>query len=154
IGTESYMSPEQALGRELDGRTDIFSFGVVLYEMATGAYPFPGVTGPAVFDAILHRNPQAPSALSSDLDPRWNAILMKALEKDPDLRFQSALKLRESLVRLRDGGAPALSATATVMPFRTGQGWRLISFFAVLAIVLAVITYQWTRSKRGAIDSL
>lgn len=154
IGTESYMSPEQALGRELDGRTDVFSFGVVLYEMATGVHPFHGDTAPAVFDAILNRNPQVQSALNSGLDPGWGSILLKTLEKDPDLRFQTALDLRDSLALLRDGG----EATVTERPMMTGERtqrtFRFVPFAALPAILLGLLTYNWIRPAARNFDSL
>jgi tetratricopeptide (TPR) repeat protein len=150
LGTRAYMSPEQATGEELDGRTDLFSFGIVLYELVTARRAFPGRTSAMITDAILHATPVAPMRLNPDCPPELDHIIHKALEKDRSLRYQSAAEMLADLRRVRRDTAPppiapASGAGSTGTHRLTGSRRAWVGAAALVAAIVAAVFLLNTR---------
>jgi hypothetical protein len=150
------MSPEQARGEELDARTDLFSFGAVLYEMATGRMAFPGNTAAVIHEAILNRTPVPASQINQALLPKLDEIIGKALEKDRDLRYQSAEDIRRDLQRLkRDTESARLPAATRAVDATSASRrirWKVVIFSTVTAVALITVGYLLLRPKPKLTD--
>ena len=140
IGTVSYMSPEQALGKDLDHRTDLFSLGIVLYEMATKSLPFKGESSTETLDSILHKTPLSPIRINPEIPDELERVLQRCLQKDQDTRYQTARDLfaeLKSLKRDTDSGKSVPAAPVAATPSRPRQWlWPAVGAAAFLILVL------------------
>ena len=174
LGTVAYMSPEQARGETLDARTDLFSLGAVLYEMATGHSAFGGNTSAVIFDAILNRNPTAPTALNPAVPPKLEEIIGKALEKDRELRYQTAAELRADLKRLKRDtdssrtaaagtsswpaasaapGSGSVPATTAAIPLRRPFPWMKVAGAAIVIVTIVALVLRLRTTRQAPAPS-
>jgi serine/threonine protein kinase/Tfp pilus assembly protein PilF len=156
LGTVAYMSPEQARGEALDRRSDLFSFGAVLYEMATGRMAFSGNTSAVIFDSILHKAPASAARVNPDLSPDLERIISKAIEKDPALRYQSAAEMLADLKRLRRDTSSARVEVATDSHKPSKRKWLVpaVAGVAVVAVLAAAAFFWKGRGSQNEISSI
>ena len=153
VGTICYMSPEQARGEDLDVRTDLFSFGAVLYELATGSLPFEGKTTALVFSALLHSQPTLPSAMNPSVSGDFERIIMRLLEKDRSLRYQSAADLGSDLRRLQRDSTQTITAAQPAAPqshrggFHVSRG-AVLTGVSIASMLLAIWSVSRTKEKK------
>ncbi len=157
LGTVAYMSPEQVKGKELDARTDLFSFGAVLYEMCTGMLPFRGDTSGVIFDSILNKPPASAVRLNPDIPSKLEEIISKCLEKDRNLRYQHAADIRTDLQRLKRDTESSRMVAVSTSPDRTlrlGKLWVILATCSALIALAAVGIWRLQSGKAAQIDSI
>ena len=149
VGTVAYMSPEQVRGKEVDARTDLFSFGAVLYEMATGTLPFRGETSGVIFESILNRAPLPPVRLNPDLPSKLEDVISKALEKDRNLRYQSAAEMRADLQRLkRDAESHKSAGVGELLPVSRERRFQQAATALTLGVIVLIVIALFFRHPR------
>jgi eukaryotic-like serine/threonine-protein kinase len=155
VGTVAYMSPEQVRAKELDARTDLFSFGAVLYEMCTGTLPFRGESSGVIFESILNRTPASVVRLNPDVPPKLEEIVNKSLEKDRNLRYQHASEIRTDLQRLKRDSESG-KAVASIAPSRLSRRTMLVGAIASVCIIalISVAAFYFGSSSRTRINSV
>src|SRR5246127_4441341 len=155
LGTVAYMSPEQVRAKELDARSDLFSFGAVLYEMCTGTMPFRGESSGVIFESILNRTPASVVRLNPDVPPKLEEIVNKSLEKDRNLRYQHASEIRTDLQRLKRDSESG-KAVASIAPSRWSRRTMLVGAIASVCIIalISVAAFYFGSSSRTRINSV
>src|SRR5262249_25175668 len=155
MGTVAYMSPEQVAGKELDARTDLFSFGAVLYEMATGRQAFSGNTSGVIFNSILEKNPPPVSRTNPELPPRLEEVIAKALEKDRDVRYQHASDIRADLKRLKRDTTSGTASTPLPRKARwQSKGVPVMAALVLLFISAGLVAYYRFATSKQTIGSI
>ena len=147
LGTPAYMSPEQVLGKPVDGRSDLFSLGVILWELSAGKRPFRGENMGAVFHAVTQENPEAPDKINADVPPALSGIILKCLEKDPGKRYASGNELAEALKKMRGGGSETVKVVPDVPPPKPLKA--LILGLAAVCIVAAAGIYYYMQDQKS-----
>src|SRR5262249_14504644 len=154
LGTISYMSPEQVKGKELDARTDLFSFGAVLFEMTTGMLPFRGDTSGGIFESILNRTPASVARLNPEAPSKLEGIINKGMEKNRDLRYQHAADVCTDLRRLKRETESGKAVATVVAPSRWSRKAMLMGAVVVAVAVIAVTAFYLGSSSRAPINSV